>query len=141
MNPILYAKVGAVLLTVAVLFGAGFHFGGMRAEATLNDYKASAAEALADAYVAQQKAAQAKQVAYDKEIDGLKSAVLTYPTVAVRMCPTSHPVVPQTGGGGQVIPTSAGTLPPSDPPARDIGPALFALADEADAIVAKCRAL
>lgn len=142
MNPVLYAKVGAVLLTIAVLFGAGFHFGGMRAEVTLEDYKASAALALADAYVAQQKAADAKQRALETENETLKDDRLKYPDIAVRVCRlAANPVVPATARSGQVVPAGTGVLPQAPVSSDDRGPDLFADADKADAIVAKCRAL
>lgn len=133
MNP-LYVALGALLLGVG-LFVGGYHFGGLSA-------KAETATALAKAYQAQEKAHQAKEAAYEKEIDGLKTDSLSYPTVAVRLCPAV--TVPAPRQSGQVLPTSTGLgkenpipVPPSQGP--DYGPSLFGLADEFDQVTAKCR--
>lgn len=41
MTPLLYAKLGAALLVVVLLFGAGYRVGGLRSAAQLSAYKAA----------------------------------------------------------------------------------------------------
>jgi hypothetical protein len=136
VTTILYVAIGCFIAGLA----SGWYFGGLHGKAQLEALQASQFKALADAYVEQKKAAQAKQQALEAENETLKDNQLKFPDVAVRVCRIAA-ALPEAGHPGQVLPAAAGVLPPSDPPDRDIGPALFALADEADAIVAKCRAL
>jgi hypothetical protein len=39
MTPLLYAKIGGVMMLIALLFGAGYHLGGLSADDKLNAYK------------------------------------------------------------------------------------------------------
>lgn len=137
-----YVKFGVIALIVLVLFAGGYYLGGLKPKADLATYKETEATQLATAAEAAQAAQAAKAAAYEQEIDRLKAGTVRYPVVPVRLCPSApHPRVPKTNLGGQVLSASAGALPPSavGDPQPDLGPDLFALADSADEIVAKCR--
>lgn len=118
-----------------------FYLGGLRASAEESKLAATAAGALAKSYADLDVVRLRKEAAYEKEIDSLKNSQLEYPSVAVRLCP-SNPQLPAARGAGQVLPPRPGILqaaPVPDREAPDVGPALFADADFADQIVAKCR--
>jgi hypothetical protein len=135
---LVYAVIAALLLG----FGVGWYFGGLHGKAQLEAMQASQFKALADAYQAQQLAAQTKQKALEAENETLSADALKYPDVSVRVCKLTGPPMPRPAPSGQVLSAGPGVLPQApvaDPP--DIGPTLFADADRADEIVAKCRAL
>jgi len=73
--------------------------------------------------------------AYEAEL----AAVRGRQPVTVRVCDRSGVSIPGPAPGGHGSAAGAGALPGS--PERDIGPALSALALEADEAVARCRAL
>jgi hypothetical protein len=130
----------------AFLLALFFWLGGLHEKVTLEALQASNATALADEYKQREAAHTVKEKAYDKEIDGLKNDQLTYPTVAVRLCPSpASAPVPAAGSPGHELPAPAGLLPPNaiavpSVEGPDYGPVLFALADRADSVSAKCRA-
>lgn len=132
--------VAAAVLFIACAFS--YHEGGLRSAKALSDYRATNAINLAKALKTQADEQAEREMAYAKELDQLKTDALTYPTVAVRLCPLPNSVVPGPSPG-HVLPAAGGVLPPvvvQDRAPPDLGPALFSLADEADSIVAKCRA-
>lgn len=139
----IYARIAGIVLAVVFIFGAGWYFRGLKATAAAEAIQAANAISLAKAYQDREAAQQAKQAAYDKEIDDLKTDALNYPTVAVRMCPPVS-TVPAANQRGQVLPAPAGVGKgnPIEVPSssrQDIGPSLFGLADALDQIAAKCR--
>ncbi len=149
MTPLsLEIKIAVGLILAGLLAIGSYHLGGLAPKAALASYKATQATALAQAYATQQKATEAKQAAYEQEINYLKASTLTaFPTMPVRLCTAaSHPVVPQAAGRGQVLPATSGVgktdperVPQSAGP--DYGQELFGLADKFDTIVANCRSM
>ena len=87
---------------------------------------------------------------YLDELEKLRTARQSVPARAVRLCSSpaqarSDTPAPAATAGVDVSPAASGELPAaagSDHPAGpDIGPDLYALADEADSVVASCRSL
>ena len=87
---------------------------------------------------------------YLDELETLRTARVATPTRSVRLCgnPASVPAAegpPAPATGGDATPAASGELPAetrrADSGGPDIGSRLYALADEADAAVASCRAL
>ena len=139
--------IKAILIGIAVLilFGAGFYLGGLREKSKYEGLEATNAESLAKAYQAQIADTAAKVAAYEKEIDTLKTTVLTqFPTVPVRLCPSPRLSSPAKAGPIVSASTGVGTTdvkPVSSGAGSDLGPELFGLADAFDEVVAKCREL
>jgi hypothetical protein len=142
---VIEAKAIIVAVVALLLLGGGFYLGYRWDQSKYLNLEAANAKSLALAYQAQMTAYQAKEAAYEKEINELQTTTLTeFPTVPVRLCPSPRlpssakagPVVPPPGGMGtanaQPVPQSAGP---------DYGPILFGLADKFDQTVAKCREL
>lgn len=79
-----------------------------------------------------------------QEMDTLRRQRIDLPTVPVRLCRYTLAASKPVPGAQETQPAGAGTLSqagaPSYQPGPDIGPALDRLWDEADEIVAKCRA-
>jgi hypothetical protein len=141
----MYAKIGAIVLGIVLLFGSGYHFGGLASKTKLEALQAANALSLANDYKQREADHIAKEKALGLENDQLKDNALKFPTVAVRVCHLA-PAVPAPGKGGQVVSTGpgVGTADPQPVPASsgpDLGPVLFGLADALDQIAAKCRAL
>lgn len=70
-------RAGLTLLGVALIFGLGFHFGGLEAARDLSDYKAKAEKALADSAKAEAAAsehARAVERASQEKADRLAAA-------------------------------------------------------------------
>lgn len=66
------------------------------------------------------------------------------PVRSVRLCPAARPAEqanPAAPSGGDAAATGSGVLSPEAGPGPDIGPALFALADEADELLRRYRGL
>ncbi len=62
MTPLLYAKIGAAALIIAVLFGSGYHLGGMASRTALEADHAAMAKATTDALLAQRAAQEAQAI-------------------------------------------------------------------------------
>ena len=56
---LLYAKLGAGLVLIVAIFGAGFHFGGMSSKSALEAYRAAQSELTAKAVLAERASAEA----------------------------------------------------------------------------------
>jgi hypothetical protein len=142
---LLWVKVGAIVVAVVGLFLAGYHLGGLKGKAQAEAAHVVQLTALADAYQAQAIERQAKERAYDQELTTLHVERAATPDLVVRLCPDApRAPVPAAREGGRLLPAGAGNLPPAAVPdpeggGADIGAALFALADRADEIVARCR--
>ena len=141
----MYVKIGAIAVAVALLFGGGFYFGGLSQKSKLEALQTANALSLANSYKVEEAAHIAKEKALGLENDQLKADALKYPTVAVRMCKFT-PLVSAPGKGGHILPAPSGVgpgdlkpVPASEGP--DYGPSLFGLADALDQIAAQCRAL
>jgi hypothetical protein len=142
---VIEAKAIVVAVVALLLLGGGFYLGYRWDQSKYLNLEAANAKSLALAYQAQMTAYQAKEAAYEKEINQLQTTTLTeFPTVPVRLCPS--PSMPSAAKAGPVVSAAAGVVPP-DPkpvpssPGQDIGQELFGLADAADKVVAKCREL
>lgn len=79
------------------------------------------------------------------ELQTLHDTARAQPAPVVRLCnrPVRRDLLADraAGPGSDEAATAAGQLPETDGPGRDIGPELYAIADDADEIVASCRAL
>ena len=137
-------QAGLILAAVLALFAGGYYVGNLRGRAQLEALQASQFQALADAYQKQRAVQAAAQAALERENAELTADRLAYPNVDVRVCRIQTANVPAAPATGHGVPAGTGALPQNparDPdPGADVGPALFDLADQADAIVAKCRA-
>jgi hypothetical protein len=137
-------QAGLLIAVVIGLFCGGFYFGTLHGKAQLEALQASQFQAMADAYRKQKDAAAASVAALEKENAELTADRLAYPDVAVRVCRIQAIGVPAATNPGHVVPAGAGVLSQVAAPApdggRDFGPDLFHLADEADQLIAHCRA-
>lgn len=135
--------VGVVLFTLG--FGGGWYFNGLRGTAEIAREQRDSFQSLATAYAKQQSDDALKQKQLETESAQLKSDVLKYPDVNFSMCKFT-PVLPAGGDQGQNIPSRARLVPQDPEPVSAVrgsneGPIVFGLADAADKLTAKCRAL
>jgi hypothetical protein len=152
VNPyLLYAKLAAGALLLALAAGAGWHFGSLSKDDELNRYKTDAQaqhaaqlSALATAWQNRELETQAKDDRHDKELAllrDLRSAPL--PGVVLSVCPSTPGPVVSSGGGQAAEPADAGPLPAGNGSvprsSGDIRPGLLGIADEADVLLADCR--
>jgi hypothetical protein len=108
VNPILAAKLGGALALIAVLFGAGYHFGGMASKTALERDHADMAAATVNALLAQRAQATADHNRLQEVIDrydatppdpiipGLAHRVYVYATAHCGGVPQSGSVAPGT---------------------------------------------
>lgn len=96
---ITYAKIGAAILAVLLLFGLGYHFGGLASKTKLEASQEAQSQAVAKAVIAQQAASQAEQTRLNKVIADYEATPIN-PVVTgiagrlykyeIRDCPVSH---------------------------------------------------
>ncbi len=109
MTPLLYAKIGAAALIIAVLFGSGYHLGGMASRTALEADHAAMAQAATTALLEQRKQAEAESTRINKAVSDYENAPIDpiVPTVARRVflyanrtdCPV--PSAPAVASGTQ----------------------------------------
>lgn len=79
------------------------------------------------------------------ELQTIRGAARAQPAPVVRLCNRTvrRDLLADraAGPGADEAAAAGGQLPETDGPGRDIGPELYAIADDADEIVASCRAL
>jgi hypothetical protein len=137
------AIIAAVLLVGGL--GGGFYLGTLRGKAQVSQMQASAFQKLAEAYAKQQSENELKAKQLEKENEDLQTSAVKYPDVGV--CHYTPAAVP-TNHSGQVVHSSSGLVqanpqpvPESGAVSEDPSPIVFGLADAADKLAARCRAL
>lgn len=144
MTPIQYAKLAAAVLVVVLLFGGGYHFGGLASKTALEADHAAQLKALATAWQARELTYEGQTQRYVNEIEILRhTRAEPLPGAPLRVCFNAPgPILPAGASGGD-RPAAAGTLPSGDATvpqsSGDIRPGLFSIADEADDLLAECR--
>jgi hypothetical protein len=145
MNPwVIGGGIAGGLTVLLAVFFFGYHQGGLASKLAADNDHVKQVSALADQYQVLMVEKQTKEAAYEKEVISLQAGRDAAPNLFVRLCtsaPTAH--LPTAAEDGHNVPPSGGVLPAqhqSDSAGPDVGPALFALADYADQVVAKCRA-
>ena len=143
MIPLPY-KLGAAGLLCLMLIGAGWrwlakHDDGVRLQCTQRYTDAE----VQDLKSRLERSENARET-LATEMDTLRRQRIDLPTVPVRLCRYTIAAGNPVRGPQEAGPSGAGPLPQAGPPADtagpDIGPGLDRLWDEADEIVAKCRA-
>lgn len=129
----IYAKAAALLVLVLLLFGGGYHLGGMASKTKLEGVEAAQAENTAKAVLAERASAAAELVRVNSLLKGYQDAppdpavvsvgsrVLQYARIAD--CP-----MPSTGAHPAAV-IGAGALPRSDPEFERLLQAAFDAAD------------
>jgi hypothetical protein len=147
MNPLTpyltYIKVGAAVLVVGAIFGGGVYVGALRSKTALEADHAAQLKSLADAWQARELTYEGQTKRYANEIEILRATrAQPLPGTPLRVCFNPPAVLPASPAGGSQ-PAVAGTLPRRDDGVprgdADQRPGLFAIADEADDVLAKCR--
>lgn len=149
------ARTIAGIASVGALVAFAFYFDNIRDRASKYD---AARESLATerqlfqdykaGIEADRTARDAAERGYTDELEALRADIHARPVPVVRVCPPAAvAAVPASEGAAAVAGSgaaSAGVLPPGTVEdlgsGRDIGPALFALADYADELSARTRA-
>ena len=152
MTAVLYAKLGGIALAIALLFGAGYHFGGMASKTQLEAQDAAQSQATAKAVLAERASALA-QAAQDHTAENTHAADLakidsTPPSIAPVLVYVSTPGAirtgavpgPQTQAGGQPADTQGGGRQPVGG-GRDIRPDIEALKKRLETVMADYRQL
>jgi hypothetical protein len=140
-------KIAGVLTVGVALFSTGWYFSSLWYKADEAKLQRDSYKSLAEGYEKQQKEDLAKAKQKDSELEQLKTNVLKYPDVDVRVCRVelSSPVSAGGTQGQELHPgtgvVSQNTESVSTGPGSDPGPELFGLADAADRLAAGCRAL
>lgn len=139
-----YAKLGGILCVVVLLFGGGYHFGGLASKTALEADHAAQLRSVATAWQNRELAYESQTQRYVNEIEILRhTRAEPLPGTPLRVCFTApNPILPAGATGGD-RPAAGGTLPGGDAkvpgPSGDIRPGLFSIADEADDLLAECR--
>lgn len=122
MTAILYAKIGGIVAAVALLFGLGYHFGGLSAKTAGEAQHAAQLSAVASAYQNQVLAREASEATL-KRVQDAYDAIQSTPDpvsaglatrVLYHACPTGGGVVPQAGAVASRAPAAA-AQPSGDP--------------------------
>lgn len=143
---ITYLKLGGILAAIAIVFGLGFHFGGMGPRVALERDHAAMAKATTDALLSQRAhdAAQAindnaAETVHDQDLEAIPLHVI-HDTVFVRLPATPNSPVPGTKAeAGGEHPASGATEQRLE--YRDIGPGLAAFEARYETVLADCRRL
>lgn len=137
--------IAATAAIAGVLWHDHHVTGRLRAEKAANAQLEASYNALQASYAHERKIATEASNDYERRLKDIQSRRADTPTRSVRLC-REAPRVPGTSGGA--LGTAAGTA--GEQPAeaghdlevsRDVGPDLYALADEADERAAQCNAL
>jgi hypothetical protein len=117
---LLYIKLGAAVLLIAGIFGAGFHVGGMASRTALEADHAAMAQAATTALLAQRKQAEAESTRINKAVSDYENTPIDFisPTVARRVFLYAHradcPVPSTPSVAGRTQAAAPVTLGPSD---------------------------
>lgn len=148
---VIYAKIAAAVLVIAAIAGAGFHFGKLagdvkaaNAKTALQADHAAQLSALASAWQARELQTAQATDRYVRENDQLRiKRDLPLPGAPLRVCLAPSNTVLPASDAGPDRPTAAGALPGANAAlprsGGDIRQGLFAIADEADNLLAACR--
>jgi hypothetical protein len=71
---IVWAKIGGILAAVALLFGAGFYFGGLRSKTALEGFQAAQAQNVATAVLAERNSTAAELARMNAIVKGYQDA-------------------------------------------------------------------
>jgi hypothetical protein len=125
---IAYLKLGGIAALAALLFAAGFYFGGLRSKTAYEALQAAQAEAVAKAVLAERSATAAQLAKQNEVISTYESHALDplAPIIAQRLC-----LAPAAGDRRPVpqAPANAGRAPPAAPEPFSPSPVATALGD------------
>lgn len=143
-----YLRIGGAVVAALLLAGAFVSVrGAYKAKAELADTRQELKEARSQNAALNRAIAtsQRLQVNYEKELSTLRTGAVR-PAPVVRLCRAAPETAPARAAPA---PGDSGTAAPSgplrtadaggDPAGPDIGPALIAIARDADALLARCR--
>lgn len=149
-------KFGGLAAVALLLFGGGWYVGNLRGDDRVDKCQtaaeASRAEqlrALATAWQNRELQFQAQEARRDAENQTLRDDALKYPIGPVRVCHITVAAgpagTPLPAGQGQpaapwVVQAEPQPVPRDKSVGSDFGPILSSVADDADSIVAACRA-